>query len=232
MSASSSTAPRARHLPVVLFDLDGTLIDSLELLIASMHHAFDSWSGRRPSVEEWVATIGRPLVWQFGQYASTEAEVQDLVRTYRTFQLEHHDRLTTTFSGIPELVARLHAEGHPLGVVTSKGGELAHRSLEHVGLAQYFPVIVGADRTTRHKPAPEPIWLALEELGEQVSHGVYIGDSPFDTMSANAAGVTSIGVTWGASSVAALQRGQPRHVVTSVSELDALLTKLGDGYGT
>ena len=84
----------------------------------------------------------------------------------------------------------------------------------------------------RHRSFAGPIWLALEELGEQVSHGVYIGDSPFDTMSANAAGVTSIGVTWGASSVAALQRGQPRHVVTSVSELDALLTKLGDGYGT
>ncbi len=232
MPADLSSASPTRRRPIVLFDLDGTLIDSLELLIASMHHAFDSWNGRRPTEEEWVATIGRPLVWQFGQYASTEEEVQSLVRTYRTFQHEHHDRLTTTFPGIPDLVQRLHADGHPLGVVTSKGDQLAHRSLEHVGLAQYFPVIVGADRTTRHKPAPDPIWLALDELGAARDESVYVGDSPYDTISANAAGVLSIGVTWGASTEEKLRPGEPRHVVSSVAALDEILLKLRDGFGT
>lgn len=232
MPADRSSSSAERRRPVVLFDLDGTLIDSLELLIASMHHAFDSWNGRRPTEEEWVATIGRPLVWQFGQYASTEEEVQSLVRTYRTFQHQHHDRLTTAFPGIPALVRRLHDDGHPLGVVTSKGDQLAHRSLEHVGLAQYFPVIVGADRTTRRKPAPDPIWLALEELGAARDESVYIGDSPFDTISANAAGVLSIGVTWGASTEEKLRPGEPRHVVSSVAALDEILLKLRDGFGT
>ncbi len=232
MPADALSVAPARRLPVVLFDLDGTLIDSLELLVSAMQHAFDSWSGRRPSVDEWVATIGRPLVWQFGQYASTEEEIQGLVRTYRTFQHAHHDRLTTTFAGIPDLVHRLREEGHPLGVVTSKGDLLAHRSLEHVGLASYFPVIVGADRTTRHKPAPEPIWFAMQELGAEAAEVVYVGDSPFDMLAANAAGVTSIGVTWGASTDAALHKGAPRHVVTTVAELDTLLVKLRDGYTT
>lgn len=230
MPPELSHAPAPRRRPVVLFDLDGTLIDTLELLIASMRHAFASWHGPRPTEEEWVATIGRPLVWQFGQYASTEEEVRDLVRTYRTFQYQHHDRLTKAYAGIPTLVARLRADGHPLGVVTSKGDQLARRSLDHVGLGQFFPVLVGADRVTRHKPAPDPIWLALDELEAERDESVYIGDSPFDMMSANAAGVRSIGVTWGASTADKLAPGEPRHVVTSVDALDELLLKLRDGF--
>jgi len=213
---------------VVLFDLDGTLIDSLELLVGAMVHAFDSRTGPRPSVEEWVATIGRPLLWQFGQYATGDDDLQHLVQTYRSFQYEHHDRLTRPYEGIPELVARLDAAGHPLGVVTSKSDHLAIRSLEHVGLAPHFDVIVGADRTTRHKPEPDPIWHALRELAGESGRAVYIGDSPFDVMSANAAGVTSIGVTWGASTYAPLLAAGPRHVVSTVPGLEALLTELAN----
>ncbi|MCC6770676.1 MAG: HAD hydrolase-like protein [Gemmatimonadaceae bacterium] len=230
MSLPSHRPTAARPLPVVLFDLDGTLIDSLELLVGAMQHAFETWSGPRPTVEEWVATIGRPLLWQFGQYATTTEEVQHLVGTYRTFQNEHHDRLTRPFAGIPSLVERLSTEGHLLGVVTSKGDHLANRSITHVGLAPFFPVVVGADRTTKHKPDPDPIRFALRELRAEPAQAVYVGDSPYDMMSANAAGVTSIGVTWGASALEPLRRGEPQHVVGTVEELDALLAKLRAGF--
>ncbi len=223
--AAAARAPR-RH-PVVLFDLDGTLIDSIELLISAMTHAFDSRHGPRPTVEEWVATIGRPLIWQFGQYATGDDDLQQLVRSYRAFQYEHHDRLTRAYDGIPSLVERLHGAGHPLGVVTSKTDHLANRSIAHVGLAPFFDIVVGADRTTRHKPDPDPIWFALGELGDSAERAVYVGDSPFDIMSANAAGAISIGVTWGAAARAPLLEASPQHLVTTVAELDALIAKLG-----
>ena len=230
VKSSAQTGPHSASIhPVVLFDLDGTLIDSLELLVSAMQHAFDSFAGPRPTVEAWVATIGRPLIWQFGQYATSDEEVQALVRRYRSYQYEHHDRLTRAYPGIPALVARLHADGHLLGVVTSKTDHLAIRSLAHVGLASHFHAVVGADRTTRHKPEPDPIWFALDELQVERSQAVYIGDSSFDVLSANAAGVTSIGVTWGAASEAVLRTASPTHLVTSVTDLDSLLAKLRDG---
>jgi pyrophosphatase PpaX len=222
--AGASSSPRQQ--PVVLFDLDGTLIDSLELLVGAMQHAFGAFAGPRPTVEEWVATIGRPLVWQFGRYARNDSELQYLVRTYRAFQYEHHDRLTRPFDGIPELVSGLAGTGHPVGVVTSKSDHLAIRSLEHVGLARHLSVVVGADRTQRHKPDPDPIWFALEQIGALPAEAVYVGDSPFDIMAANAAGVRSIAVTWGAAPRATLQEASPAHVVETVPELDALLAKL------
>lgn len=218
--------PAPPRFPVVLFDLDGTLIDSLELLVSAMTHAFDSRQGPRPSVEEWVATIGRPLLWQFGQYATSDDDLQHLVRTYRAFQHEHHDRLTRAYDGIPALVADLHGAGHALGVVTSKFGQLANRSLAHVGLAPHFHVVVGADQTTKHKPDPDPIWFALRELGHEPSRAVYVGDSPFDVMAANAAGVTSIAVTWGAAAEGPLREVAPKHVVRTVTELEVLLLQL------
>jgi pyrophosphatase PpaX len=187
MSLDAPARSLARRPPVVLFDLDGTLIDSLELLVGAMKHAFSGWSGSSPTVEEWVATIGRPLVWQFGQYASTPEQVQQLVQTYRAYQYEHHDRLTRVYDGIPGLLERLSREGHPMGVVTSKGDALANRSLTHVGLAPYFQVVVGADRTARHKPDPDPIWFALRALDREPVDAIYIGDSPFDVMAAKAA---------------------------------------------
>ena len=222
-STERHTAPST---PVVLFDLDGTLIDSLELLVTSMEHAFASRTGPRPTVPEWVATIGRPLLWQFGQYATDADDLQGLVRRYRAFQLEHHDRLTRPFDGIPELVSRLDGQGLVLGVVTSKADFLAIRSLEHVGLFSHFDIVVGADKTTEHKPAPEPIWFALEQLSARAPDAIYIGDSPFDIMAANAAGVTSVGVTWGASSRDQILAQGPAHVVSTPGELAALLSEL------
>lgn len=212
-------------LPVVLFDLDGTLIDSLELLIGAMHHAFASRVGPSPSVEEWVSSIGRPLHWQFRQYAR-EDEIQSLVQTYRAFQLTHHDRMTVLYEGIHDLVIRLHEAGHLLGVVTSKGDQLANRSLAYVGLAPYLDVVVGADATDRHKPDPDPILFALDRLGASPPDAVYIGDAIFDILAGNAAGVTSIGVTWGASSSETLLGVSPAHLVGTPAELEVLLTEL------
>src|SRR5690242_11306815 len=106
--------------PAVLFDLDGTLIDSIELLLSSARHAFEGWHRGVPTEEEWIRGIGTPLVDQLREYAADEDEVALLLGRYRHYQREHHDRLTRCYDDVPEVVSALAERGHPLAVVTSK----------------------------------------------------------------------------------------------------------------
>ncbi len=220
------TSPASSHtLPVVLFDLDGTLIDSLHLLVSAMRFAFEGHRVPTPDVDLWTSYIGRPLQWQFAQFASEE-EVPALVQRYRSFQYEHHDALTAPYDGIVELVQRLDAAGHLIGVVTSKVDALANRSIEHVGLSPYMDIVIGADSSTRHKPDPEPLHVALNRLGVTPDQGVYIGDSIYDIMAGNAAGVVTIGVTWGATTHSPLLEASPTFVAHTIDELEALISQL------
>ena len=201
----------------ILFDLDGTLIDSIQLIVEAAEHAFRGRSGRSPSRTEWVAGIGTPLLTQLRAFATDDEDLARLLAGYRTYQQMHHDRLTRCFDGIPEALTRLRARGHPLGVVTSKVDASARRSLEHVGLAALMDVIVGADACARHKPDPEPVRLALTILGHAPHEAMYVGDTVHDIAAGRAAGVRTIGVTWGACTRDQLD--QADDVVESVPEL-------------
>lgn len=181
--------------PAVLFDLDGTLVDSIELIVSSCRHAFTNRAG--PTDAEILRTIGRPLVEMFATHAADEADMQALIGRYREFQLAHHDRLTTAYPGIAEAVQELDDAGYQLGIVTSKINRLAARALEHVGLASRMRVVIGYDDTDRHKPDPTPVVHALERLGAVAASAVFVGDSPYDIEAGRRAGVVPLGVTWG-----------------------------------
>ena len=210
--------------PALLFDLDGTLVDTIALLLGSMRHAFDSLGIPRPTDAAWTAGIGTPLRTQFRDFVSDEAIIPRLVTAYRAYQHEHHDQLTTAYEGIPALVARLEERGHPIGIVTSKADYLAERALTWVGLIGHVDVVVGADSVARHKPHPEPVHVALTKLGAPHETAIFVGDSPHDVASGNAAGVRTVGVAWGAFDRAAL--AEAAFVVDSVAELEALLLRI------
>lgn len=182
----------------LLFDLDGTLIDSIELIINSKRHAFDGFAGRVPSDEEWRALIGRPLLDSFREFVSSDAEIERLVGRYREYQLAHHDRLVRAYDGVVAVIRELAAAGHPMALVTSKSDWLAERALKHVGLDDAIPVIVGCDTCTRHKPHPEPVFNALALLRAGAGDAIFVGDSPHDVEAGRAAGVYTVGVSWGA----------------------------------
>ena len=182
----------------LLFDLDGTLIDSIELIINSKRHAFDGFDGRVPSDEEWRALIGRPLLDTFREFVSSDAEIERLVGRYREYQLAHHDRLVRAYDGVVAVIRELAAAGHPMALVTSKSDWLAERALKHVGLDDEIPVIVGCDTCTRHKPHPEPVFNALALLRAGAADAIFVGDSPHDVEAGRAAGVYTVGVSWGA----------------------------------
>jgi pyrophosphatase PpaX len=184
--------------PAVLFDLDGTLVDSIELIVAAAMNAFASRAGPSPSEAQIRSTIGRPLPTTFGPWLVDDNDLPFLIAKYREYQLEHHDRLTNAYEGIVDAVAGLHAAGCRMGIVTSKVGFMAERALVHTGLASYMRCIIASDSTTKHKPDPEPVLIAMERLGAAPGETVFVGDSPYDMLAGRAAGVRALGVAWGA----------------------------------
>lgn len=184
--------------PTVLFDLDGTLIDTIELIVSAAMNAFASRPGPSPSEAEIRNTIGRPLPTTFGPWLVDDNDLPFLISKYREYQLEHHDRLTNAYDGIVDAVVGLDAAGCRMGIVTSKVGFMAERALVHTGLASYMRCIIASDSTTKHKPEPEPLLMALERLDSTPGDAIYVGDSPYDMQAARAAGVHALGVAWGA----------------------------------
>ena len=210
----------------VLFDLDGTLLDTIELLLASVRWAFRDRSGRVPTTEEWIAGIGTPLESQMQVYAADREDLVTLVSGYREYQRAHHDELTRAYADAIETVVELQRSGYRLGVVTSKASDIANRSLKFVGLDRYLEVVVGYDATNRHKPDPEPVRYALDVLQVPPSEAVFVGDSPHDMFAGNAAGVITVGALWGPFPQSALRVASPRYYLDQIGGLPALLERL------
>jgi pyrophosphatase PpaX len=213
-------------LRAVLFDLDGTLIDSIGLIVAAMHHAFEGFDGAVPADADWMAGIGTPLYKQLALYARSAGELDMLRDRYRAYQVIHHDNVIKEFPGTTVVLEDLHARGLVMGVVTSKNDELARRGLELTGLAKFLPVVIGADSVTKHKPEPEPVLLALERLGVRADEALMMGDSPHDISSGNAAGVRTIGALWGPFTREQIAVARPNYWLSSIRELPILLASL------
>jgi pyrophosphatase PpaX len=209
----------------VLFDLDGTLIDSIGLLLKCVHHTFEG-RALAPTDEEWVAGIGTPLSAQLAAYAKGDEEVEALTRRYRTFQREQHDELTNAFPGVVETLLELERRGNPMGVVTSKSNEMMHRGLAWIGIDKLMRSTIGMDSCAIHKPEPFPVLLALQELGYSPEEAVFVGDSPHDILSGNAAGVTSIAAMWGPFSRAQLEPARPKIFLDRIENLIPVLDEL------
>lgn len=214
-------------MKVLLFDLDGTLVDSIELILASFRHAFASVLGEAPADEAWIRGIGTPLVSQIrGIVGDDDALVHRIMATYREYQLANHDRLLRGFDGVRETLVGLRSKGHPMGLVTSKMNDLAHRALAFTGLDGLMDVVVGFDSSARHKPDPEPVLIALEQLGRAPADSLFVGDSPHDIVAGNAAGSISVAALWGPFSRTELEAAKPRYSIASIRELPGLVGRL------
>ena len=209
----------------VLFDLDGTLIDSIGLLLECVHHTFE---GRTPAPtdDEWIAGIGTPLRKQLAAYTTNDDEIEQLVDRYRNYQREHHDRMTWAFPGVTDTLLELERRGHPMGIVTSKSNEMMDRGLEWVGIMRHMQTRIGMDNAKKHKPDPFPVLMALEELGYSTDEAVFVGDSPHDIASGNAAGVISIAALWGPFTREQLEPLKPTRLIETITELPGVLDEL------
>lgn len=215
--------------PVVLFDLDGTLVDSINLIVASYQHGFHL-AGLPPRPEADIKTlIGLSLADAIDRLFPDDPAAAAL--TMRGYMDWNHAHMTTDLSaypGIAELVDDLTAAGLRLGAVTSKRAENARWSLDLGGLSATVPLLVSHDDTERHKPEPDPLLAAAAKLNVAPELCVYVGDAVTDLAAARAAGMAAIAVTWGAGTVADLVAAQPDALCHSIGQLRAVL--LGGGH--
>lgn len=204
-----------------MFDLDGTVVNTIPLIIASYEHAMVSVLGVRPLPQEARGWIGETLYSTFGRrYPERAAE---LVDSYVAWNQAHLNELLEDFPGVPELLADLSASGATVGVATSKRRVSAENTLVAAGLAGRLQVTVAMEDTTSHKPAPDPLLLALDHLGGSPDRAAYVGDAVVDILAAKAAGMASIAVSWGAGDRGDLVSAGADAVVDTVPELRRLL---------
>jgi pyrophosphatase PpaX len=206
----------------VLFDLDGTVVDSGAIILASMRHATQEVLGREYTDEELLKTVGGPGL-EAQMSALAPDQVERLVDVYRAHNEPLHEELEAC-AGMEDVLVRLHEEGRRLGIVTAKRRSTVELAFDRVPLAHLFETIVGGDETERHKPDPEPLLLAAERLGADPVDTAYVGDSPFDVRAAKAAGMFAVAVTWGRiHERARLEAEQPDAIVDTAEELLAAL---------
>lgn len=202
-----------------LFDLDGTLLDSIELILTSFHHTSRIHLGRELPDAYWLAGVGTPLRTALGRVAQSDEQLDAMMDTYRDYNLEHHDAMAKPYPGAIELVKDLHEQGAKLAVVTSKLSTGANRGIRLLGLDDQLPVRVCSDDVTHGKPHPEPVLTALQALDSSPAETFFIGDSDHDIQSGNAAGVETVAVTWGPFAREKLEAAGPSHWVDYPSQV-------------
>jgi pyrophosphatase PpaX len=209
-------------LTTFLFDLDGTLIDSIELIIRSYQHTIRTHRGQETAPDVWMKGLGIPLRVQFKEWSEDPVEIDAMVVTYREYNLSHHDEMVTAYDGVVDAVQRLRRQGKTLGLVTSKFRSGAYRGLKKVGLEDEFHVVVGADEVTNPKPHPEPVLTALARLATRPEEAVFIGDSRHDMECGRAAGVQTAAVLWGPFGRSDLADLEPNFWLEHPRDLDRL----------
>jgi pyrophosphatase PpaX len=219
----------------VLFDLDGTLVDTIPLILACYEHTLATHlPGYNPGRRVIIGNLGRSLDDILSDYARAAgaddpaAMSRTMLHTYRSFQRANLGRLIRSYDGMREALAGLRARGLTLGVVTSKVEWAARECYEYYGLGEFLSVQVFHDDTERHKPDPQPLLQAASKGGLDVARTVYVGDSIHDMAAGKAAGMRTIGVLWGPSEQEALVRAGADELAVRPADLLTIVAAAQD----
>jgi len=210
------------RFPVVLFDLDGTIVDSGWIILASYRHATTTVLGRDYPDEVLLARVGAgDLEEQMREFDAEKAD--ELAHAYREFYAPLHSELEA-FPGMLDLLEKLDDEDRTVGIVSAKRHDIVQLAVEALGFGDRLDIVVGSDEAPRGKPHPDQILLAMEKLGAEPDDTAYVGDAPFDIAAARNAGVHAIGVTWGGIHTRERMESEgPDAVVDTADELYAVL---------
>lgn len=208
-------------IKAVLFDFDGTIFDTNKLIIESWQEVFRTMTGKEGDVDKIKATFGEPLLITMERWFPGESE--RLVNIYREYQKDIYFKMIEAYPGMPELIKKLKALGYMNAVVTSRLTSSTINTLEKFDLTKYFDVIVTCDDTDKHKPDPEPALVALRKLGISADEAVMIGDSHFDVLCAQNAGVKAVLVGWSEAAAVTLGGGEidykPDYIIEKAEDL-------------
>lgn len=200
----------------ILFDLDGTLIDTNQLIIESFKYTFDTF-GIPYTVEELTKYNGPPLIDTFHKVNPKDAEA--MLETYREHNLSHHDKFVRPFPKVIETIETLVKGNYKLAIVTTKLKDSAMVGLEMTGLLPYFETIITLNDVTHPKPHPEPVKMALEALNSKAKHAIMIGDNYHDILAGQRAGTLTAGVAWSRHGASYFKQYHPTYMLQDMSDL-------------
>ncbi|MBR3147014.1 MAG: HAD family hydrolase [Eubacterium sp.] len=202
----------------VLFDFDGTIVDSTPAVLGAWKHTYDMLKPGQYNESACLSTFGEQLDVSLHRYFP-ETPVDEAVAIYRDWQISRLPELVKAFPGVFEALGRIHGSGFRLGLVTSRHRETADVLFDLFNVRDYFDAVVVCEDTERHKPDPEPIDKALRILGSEAEKSLYVGDAVFDLLTAHNAGVDYALVMWTKTyDVERDEAGTPVRAVTGVTD--------------
>lgn len=201
----------------ILFDYDGTLMDTNEVVLQSWQHTFRTFRGHEENPDTIRKTFGEPLVMTL-ENTFPEIPLEKSLEVYRSFQREVFTDFVEVFPGIMELLETLKQKGYKMGLVTSRTKDTTWAGLKHYGMDKYFDVVITAGDTDKHKPDPEPILITLEKLGSAPEESLMIGDTMFDLYCARNAGVKAVMVDWSVT-MTGEEKAQADYIIKIADEL-------------
>ena len=212
---------KENRFDTILFDNDGTLMDTKYLISRSFIYTFEKFRPEMKLTDEDLDSFFGPTLYQtFSRYSDDEKEIEEMIKYYRAFNEPNHDNLAKPFPGAKELLKTLHKKGYKLGVISSKKNGLLVHGLEHFGLAEYLDIIIGSDDVKNHKPAPDGIYLAKEKLNSK--NILYVGDTLMDIETARNASVKSVGCLY-IDHPEIMLEAKPDYVISNLSEILKIL---------
>ena len=204
------------NIKTVLFDLDGTLIDTNELINESFRHTFNKYKFEFTDSE--IRNFnGPPLRDTFNQLNQDLAE--EMIQTYRKHNLANHEAYVKVFPNVEKTIQSLLKKDIEIGIVSAKMRQGVELGLEVTGLAKYFETIITIDDVNNPKPHPEPVRLAMNELKAKPASTIMIGDNFHDIQSGRDAGAQTAGVAWSTKGKVYLQRYNPTYMLEDMSDL-------------
>lgn len=211
-------------IDTVLFDFDGTVMDTTDVIIGSWQHTFMTFEGKERPVEEIIKTFGEILAHTM-KNVLPDVDTEEAIDTYRSYHRDNFGDRISVFEGMTELLAELKRQNYKTGLVTSRLSGTTWEGLHKYNLADFFDVVVSCDDTDKHKPDPTPVYIALERLVSKPENAIMLGDTKFDILCARNAGVRSVLVGWHVAMSPEDLNGEnaPDHIIDQAEDLLAII---------
>lgn len=210
-------------IKAVLFDLDGTLIDTNELIYNAFCYAFKKVLHMDIPKNEITSLYGKPLKESFANYTKDETIIEELIYAHRRYNDLHHDNMCKPFNGVLELLIQLKEKNIKCGIVTSKRKNMAIHGMTLGGIIEFMDIIISPDDTIKHKPDAEPALKACELIGIKPNEAIMVGDSPYDLLCGKNAGCFTCGVEYTTLNINELLKVKPTYMVKNPLEILKLI---------
>ena len=209
------------EIKTILFDLDGTLINTNPLIIASFIYTIKKHTNQTYSVDQILPFIGPPLIDSMNAIDPEQAEA--MVATYVEHNRANHDEFVKPYPTVLDTIKILHEKGYQLAIVTTKMTETAKLGLKLTGLEPYFDVVIGLNEVNHTKPHPEPIFKALDALNKTPVDALMVGDNYHDIEAGQNAGTKTAGVAWSIKGKEVLEALKPDYMLDKLADLLTIL---------